>query len=216
MFSTASDLARLAIAVMNGGKIDGAQAVPARAIASATAAHAEMPGVRTPTAYGYGFRIDTHRGFRQAGHFGGGMGFGAVLRMLPERNAAVVVLANRTNALLNDVADTAFAAILGETGVAEASSGVPAAFTPLTASEARELAGTYRNGEQSIALVLRDGQLFLSDDDALLPVRRSGTDEVAAVDAGGAAVLRMVVVHRPGSGHRYVFLLGRAFRRQAE
>jgi len=190
LFSTAPELARFAIAVMNKQGI-------------ATTAHADVPGHKMQ--YGYGFRIDTYRGVRQVGHFGGGMGFGAVLRMLPEKNAAVIVLANRTNALLNDIADEALDLAAFDGTVAAAAP--PPVLTILSPADAAAYAGRYRNGEEEIELVSKDGTLFMKDEDALLAMRRDG-DELVVVDDKGSVVLRLVALEN------YIHLFGRSFRKQ--
>jgi len=198
-FSTAPELARFAIAIMNG------RGIPADVVRTATTPHADVPGRRHPLQYGYGFRINDYRGIRQIGHFGGGMGFGAVLRMLPEKNAAVVVLANRTNALLNDVADEALdlAAFDGTAAPAPP----PAVLTALTSDEVARYAGRYRNSDEELELVAKDGALFMKDDDALLPMRRDG-DELVVLDDKGSEVLRIVALDH------YLHLFGRSFRKQ--
>lgn len=197
LFSTAPELARFAIAVMNG------QGMAPNVVRTATTAHADVPGGKMQ--YGYGFRIDRYRGVRQVGHFGGGMGFGAVLRMLPEKNAAVIVLANRTNALLNDIADEALDLVAFDGTAAVAAP--PPVLTNLSPAEAAAYAGSYRNGEDVIELVSKEGSLFMKDDDALLAMRRDG-DELVVLDDKGSVVLRLVALEN------YIHLFGRSFRKQ--
>jgi CubicO group peptidase (beta-lactamase class C family) len=212
MFSSASELGRFAAALMNDGVIDGKSAIPAEVVRMATAPRVRVPGERQGLQYGLGFRNDRYRGLRQVGHFGGGMGFGAVLRMIPERRLAVIVLANQTNALLNRVADAAFDAVIGTPTEADAAATPPVA---LTAEEARAFAGKYRNGDQVLDLTLRGDELMLSDEGELFPIRRTGVDEVVALGSDGRPILTFVTAVGPQTKQAYLFVFGRAFRRDS-
>jgi CubicO group peptidase (beta-lactamase class C family) len=59
-------------------------------------------------------RITWYHGHREVEHLGGGLGYGAIVPVLPDRRTGVVAMANRNNALLNRTADAALDALLGE------------------------------------------------------------------------------------------------------
>ncbi|MBC7790043.1 MAG: beta-lactamase family protein [Anaerolineae bacterium] len=214
LLSTAEDMARFAMAVMSRGRRGSEQLIPAAAVDSVMRPRGDVPG-DTASHYGLGMRVVLNRGMRELGHYGGGFGYGSVVRMVPEARVAVIILANRNSALLTKTADSAFATLLRGT-TAAAPSPRPATRAPLSVADVRRLAGTYRNGEgQVLELVLRRDTLALVDEGERYTVVRTGTDRIAATDAEGTIVMEFVTVRGRVSQAPYLFTFGRAFRRDA-
>ncbi len=79
MFSSVDEMARFAIAFMNGGKIDGKQVLSPAVIAKMSAPYADVqssvPGGFTNRSHGYGLFINPHRGVQMV-WLGGGSPIG--------------------------------------------------------------------------------------------------------------------------------------------
>ncbi|MBN1542015.1 beta-lactamase family protein [candidate division KSB1 bacterium] len=63
----------------------------------------------TNTGYGCGWRIDEHRGLRRIHHTGQTCGFTSVIQHFPEIRVSLVILTNRHEPMLNDLADRVMA-----------------------------------------------------------------------------------------------------------
>ena len=120
-----------------------------------------------------------------------------------------MILANRTNVLLNDVADMALDAAAGST-TSPVIVGSIEKFLPVSATDAALRAGSYRNGSEVLKLVATQDGLFLKDDDSLLAMEWSGAEAFVVRGEDGAVALRLEIVDRGDS--RYLFLMGRSFR----
>lgn len=110
MFSSVNDLSRFVIAFMNGGRIDGKQILSARLITELSTPRVEVPG--SAGRYGFGLSLGLYRGERVVQHGGSRSGFGSLIRMLPEKRIAVIVLINRSGGTLNKTAEKAMESML--------------------------------------------------------------------------------------------------------
>jgi CubicO group peptidase (beta-lactamase class C family) len=156
-FTSARDLARFAIALMNGGRIGDRQALPTETVTSAFTRHIEVPNVFQHAGYGYGLFLGPYRGEPSAWHDGQMPGFGALIRLLPDRRLGVIVLLNRSGVRSDAIVDAAFDAL----GVPRPAP-VPPARKPIvamTAADGARLAGRYEN-RFTVELVARDGALY--------------------------------------------------------
>ncbi len=161
-FTTAGDLGRLAIALMNNGKIDGKQVLAPTLFATLTKPRAEVPpsfddpkGYWTGTTYGYGFFMHEHRGRPVAFHGGTIPGFGAFMALAPEEHFAVITITNKTALILERTTEKAMEMFLKLSPEAPSS---PVEEMSLTQAEMGEIAGTYRNGLLRAELLIRDGK----------------------------------------------------------
>jgi CubicO group peptidase (beta-lactamase class C family) len=100
LFSNASDLARFAIAFMNGGRIDGKQALSAKLIERLSTPNAPVQSQIDGASYGYGLMMRDYRGVRLVEHGGTTTGFASDFVMAPTQRVAVIVLANRSMHLM--------------------------------------------------------------------------------------------------------------------
>src|SRR4030095_14555469 len=83
---------------------------------------------------------------------------GALLQMVPAHHFAIIVLANRSGALLNQTAEKAMELMLPLGPKAEAKSEQVVA---VSAAEIREYIGTYTNKPESAELLIKKGNLVL-------------------------------------------------------
>ncbi|MEO8028797.1 MAG: serine hydrolase domain-containing protein, partial [Bryobacteraceae bacterium] len=178
LFSSVNEMARFAIALMDGGKIGGEQALPAAVVARITSA--KTPISAMDREYGYGLELSTEDGLPAIRHTGGRIGYGSVVHLLPSRRVGVIVLVNSTslpNRLARKVAQLA-AGVTPERGSAQPES------TSVADRVAARIAGTYVNSAAiRTTLEIRDGQLQLQFAGRWFPVRQLGPDRFGAKGA---------------------------------
>ena len=166
-YSSAREMARFAIALLNDGKVDGKQALPAGLSATVRAAVASIP--TTGERYGLG-QFLTERTF---GHAGSMTGYTAQVTVNHVAGVGVVVLSNGDNAALTPIVQ----ALLRAAGVAA----VPPPGPPIAAGgvvpDLQAYVGQYRNPRRFIVEVARSGDgLVLKRFGRDFPLRPSGTD----------------------------------------
>ncbi len=71
LYSSAREMARLPIALMNGGRIEGRQVLPEEVVTALLTSRVDIPE-RPGSRYGYGLMFETRRGVKQIFHAGGG------------------------------------------------------------------------------------------------------------------------------------------------
>lgn len=207
VYSNVSDLARFAIAFMNGGRIDGRQVLSPEVIARVSAPAARFHSGEGD--YGYGVRVYRHRGVGVVEH--GGVspdGYRSLLYMVPSRRIAVIVLANRAGRRPYAVADAALDALLP--GVLEPIAPMPGP-VPMDSTEMARYVGRYASGVV-VNVTVDDGVLTLHQGAAALPIRRlaDGRFVAGSEETGGGWVA--FVPGRDGSV-QYLHYNMRAFRR---
>jgi CubicO group peptidase (beta-lactamase class C family) len=112
LFSTAGELSRLALALMQGGELEGRRVLAPVTVERMTTGHQAIPG-DSAMRYGYGLVVGRRDGARVWTHAGAITGFDAVVTMWPDRRAAVVVLDNRGGAPLTEVEAFVATLVLG-------------------------------------------------------------------------------------------------------
>jgi len=176
LFASAADVARLAIALMDGGMLDGQRAFDQDTVQRVTRGDIAIPG--TPdNRSGYGLQVDRVGGERVWRKSGASPGFSADLSMWPDRRLAVAIVANRDSPM--PVATTVrVGQLVGGIPV-----GAPAsapAETDGTAIERAAVVGRYRSGAAtSVEIVDRDGQLQWIGARGSFPLRFIGQDRVS-------------------------------------
>jgi CubicO group peptidase (beta-lactamase class C family) len=83
VFTTAADLARFAVALLDEGRIDGRAVLRAETPRAMLQPHAALPNLYDNGSYGYATFQFTMRGQRVAEHAGAMPGFTALLRTIP-------------------------------------------------------------------------------------------------------------------------------------
>jgi CubicO group peptidase (beta-lactamase class C family) len=174
LFSSVNDLARFAIAFLSGGKINGKQILMSSIIAKLSTPYAELHsrfGFENGK-YGYGLFIHDYRGVHVVWHAGLIPGFGALFQMVPEEQFAVIVLANRSDALLNKTAEKAMELMLPLEKKTESSSRQA---LEISKSEMVNFVGTYLNKPERAEIVVKDGKLYLKLEEGEFLVTKAGS-----------------------------------------
>jgi len=194
LWANGREAARFLIAIMNDGRVDGRQALPAGVTDSMLATRVRVTGMANGTRYGYGMFLDTLRGHESAWHPGSMPGHSTLVRMLPAQRVGVVVLANRDEVRLDRVAVAALEDAMRAAGVAFAAPTAPGRLpTPATGVPLDDYAGTYAN-RFSFTLTVESGSLVLERFGAKLPVVPLGNNMFAVQPRGGTASERFSVV----------------------
>ena len=201
VFTSVEDFARFAIALLNDGRIVGAQSIVPGVVKKLSSPHVHPPTGKADErpAHGYGLNIREHRGVRVLQHGGARIGFGSLVRIVPEHRFAVIILTNKTNGLLTDTLEKAT-----ELGVPLNSKTPPPARKPvhMDAEEMQRYVGIYQNAPDYLRLELftKEGKLFLKQ------IGEAGMSQVIKVDnnvflAGGQEFLLI-----PGSNGKLTYL----------
>jgi CubicO group peptidase (beta-lactamase class C family) len=172
LYSSANEMARLLVALVNDGRVDGRQALPAGLVANLTRAAVDIP--TTAQQYGQGLFLD-----RQSGHGGTMTGYVAQLgfTVTAADRTAVVVLTNGDNAVPTAMAEAARTLGLAvqnavESPHTDATKGGAAA---TTSGEVAPYVGTYRNPRRFTVEVVRQGEsLVLKRFGRDFPMRYTG------------------------------------------
>ncbi len=211
LYSSANEMARLLVALMNDGKVDDKQALPAGVGRQMRAAAAAIP--TTSQEYGLGFFIS--RGRVEFGHGGTMTGYVAQLSIddqaafqsgRPQPQFGVVVLTNGDG--VNPAGLTAAGMAVAEaewsrrggTKTVTVSDGGPMPERQLTAAEAARFVGTFRNPRRfTVEVVQQEGALVLKRFGRDFPMRALETPGHFVVDLprGGSEV---IVFGVPASG----------------
>ncbi|MCA1592762.1 MAG: beta-lactamase family protein [Acidobacteria bacterium] len=218
-YTNVTDLARFAIAFMNGGRIARKQVLSPSLIATLSTPYVDVPfswdvppGFFEGARYGHGFFIQEHRGVHLLHHGGTINGFGAFVVIVPEHRFAVIIFANRTGAILGKSLEKALELSLPLKPRPQAPLKQA---VPMTLAEMENYAGTYVNGALKIELFVRDGKLFRKESypttveagpgrDFEAPVTKVGTNRFAFTPPGEITAAEFILV--PGSGGRPEYL----------
>ncbi len=164
MYTTANDLARFAIMILNDGSLGGR-----RVLSPDVAALFHQSVVDEPIAtdlggnitrvgrYGFGINHLTWRGVRLLRHGGRLEGYGATLTLAPDQRVSVTILANRFNASLWGTA----ADVLAQLTPVDAGGAAPVPVA-LGAAERRQYVGRFLNSPFDELLVERGDRLIWS------------------------------------------------------
>ena len=90
LIGPAPDVARLMLAYLGGGSLDGARILRPQSVSLLS----ETPAI---DGHGLGWFVGTDDGERTLEHAGGGPGFASILRLYPGRGVGVAILANGTD-----------------------------------------------------------------------------------------------------------------------
>ncbi len=207
LFSTSADLARFAMAFMNGGRIDGKQALSEKIIAQMSKPYVPLPSQIEGGFYGYGLMTLQQRGVELIEHGGTMLGFASDFVMAPAQRVAVIVLANRRFHLMKTV-DKALEIMLPFTPK-------PAPPKPMdvAASECDEYVGVYAQNMAKVEIVKEGNGLALRQG-GLIPLTKIGKDTFTAMFPGFTEPLRVAFVRGQDGKVKYFHARLRAYRRQ--
>lgn len=210
VFTSIVDYSRFAVAFLNDGKLEGKQALSPAVIAKLSAPHVEMPGGNAAEhpRHGYGLNIRDYRGVRVLQHGGLRVGFGSLVRIVPEFRFAVLILANKSDGMLLRTLEKAT-----ELAVPLQPRPAPSPKQPMTMTEAemKNYLGAYANAPDylRLELVTSDGKLFLKQ------IGASEKSEVVKVSdntflAGGQEFL---LISGANGKAKYMHIAGHALKR---
>jgi CubicO group peptidase (beta-lactamase class C family)/D-alanyl-D-alanine dipeptidase len=166
MYSTVLDLARFQHCLFAGGKVGDRQILKPETIEKMFTPQF----TKEKRGFGLGFSISEFEGKKRLGHGGAISGFATSFTMLPAEKLGVIVVASRD--VSNAVTDRIATAALRQMLAVKAGKPLPKIETtePLSAEEARKLAGRYRGiggggaADRWIDLVESFGNLYLVTD----------------------------------------------------
>jgi D-alanyl-D-alanine carboxypeptidase len=205
LFSSVTDLARAAIALVSDGVLDGERVIPADAVRRMLQPMAPVPG--SDCGYSYGLSVCRRGGVTVASHYGYRGGSGAVFALLPERRAAVVILANGAGAILGETEALALR-MLGAPAPAPDETLVARGAVP------DSLLGAWTAGRDTLRLVARGGATYFRSGDEEQPAF-AGSDGSVLVGPAGDPAQRFLLVRGRASGALYLHDGLGAFRRAA-
>lgn len=207
LFSSALELARFTIAVVNDGRVDGRQVFPASSIAELTRPRADIPGGEG-CRYAYGLSVCTEHGVRTLSHYGFRVGSGSVITMAPDSQVAVIILANRNGGIFARTAAKAMELLVGipasDGGATLTTSDSAAPRAGDIAARENRFLGTYVSGPDTLRVVRTPHGLayrYGGEDSA---VRTDGANAIVVLDAANEPVQRFILVRGARSGIWYL------------
>jgi CubicO group peptidase (beta-lactamase class C family) len=202
MFSSARDLARFATAFVDGGRVDSRTVLSPSAITTLSTRKADSLG---GCGYTYGLADCEVRGVRTLSHYGFRGGSGSIVRVIPSRRAAIVILANRGGGIMARTEQAVLDMLLPSSPASGRSSSTEPGMRPIAQDEAARLAGRYVNGTDVLTLRAGEGGLtYRYRSEPELPVRQAARDELIVVSPDGQPVQRFVVVKGRITGGLYL------------
>jgi serine beta-lactamase-like protein LACTB len=162
MYSTVLDLAKFQSCLFAGGTLGGKRLLKPATIEEMF--RPQFAGADAKAGFGLGFHVGEFEGRKQVSHGGAVYGFATTWDMLPGDKLGVIVVCSRdvANAVTGRLADDALRLMLA----AKAGQPLPKVerSEPLSAAEARKLAGHYRAGDRWLDLTESAGELFIVPD----------------------------------------------------
>jgi CubicO group peptidase (beta-lactamase class C family) len=205
MFSSVNDLARFAIDFMNGAKIDGKQVLAPAVVAKLSTPYTDLHsrfGFENGK-YGYGLFVHDYRGAHLVWHAGLMPGFGALLLMVPARQFAVILLANRSGSLLHKTAEKAIELMLPLVAKAEGKSEQALA---VSEAEMNDYIGTYTNKPESVELRVKQGRLVLKREDGEFPITKIADRRFSIINPREPEVEEFVLVRGSDGKAEYLHI----------
>ncbi|MBC7896430.1 MAG: beta-lactamase family protein [Cytophagaceae bacterium] len=202
LFSSVEDLARYAIALLHEGRIDGAQVLPAGAVRAMFTPHGRLSG--SPCGYSYGLSVCTQGTYRTAAHYGFRVGSGAVFTLLPDQQAAVIILANRNGGIMRTTEAAAVRMLVGESAPPATTGGdLPRAPTP---ADRQRFVGTWTNGGYALQVVLRGDSLVVLQGASRgeQRARLQDPEVLLVLDGAGNPVQQLQLIVGARSGRAYL------------
>jgi CubicO group peptidase (beta-lactamase class C family) len=210
LFASAEELARVGMALADSGRIDGRAALPAAVVGLVSTRHAALPGPDSARCgHGLGLSICVEGGVRRLSHYGFRTGSGAVMTVLPDQRASIVILANGPGAIMSETERAAIEILTGKPPLPDDAEPRRAPGTSLPTS----VAGAYVAGADTLTLFVRaDSGYFRYRSMPAQPARMLADGSVVALAASGEVEQRFFVV-TARSKRRYLHDGLNAFRK---
>lgn len=172
MYSSATELSRFAVALLNRGTFEGKPVLAPLVVAKLPAVQFPLPG-EDKAFYGYGLLGFEMRGVRVVSHGGVSRGYGSTIEFVPEHNFAVVVLANRNGETLPKSRQKAMELLLP----LKPETNAPTAPLALSAEEMRRYVGKFSHAPQVWEIFVKENRLHLKEDGKDFPLTKTGRDK---------------------------------------
>lgn len=172
MYSSASELSRFAVALLNEGMLEGRRVLAPLVVSKLPAPQFPLPGEDNPF-YGYGLLGFEMRGVRIVSHGGVSRGYGSTIEFVPEHKLAVIVLANRNGETLAKSRRKAMELLLPLKPETNAQA------TPLavSAEDMRRYVGKFSHAPQVWEVFVKENKLHLREDGKDFPLTKTGNDK---------------------------------------
>ncbi|MET0645992.1 MAG: serine hydrolase domain-containing protein [Pyrinomonadaceae bacterium] len=171
VYSSVSELARFAVAMMNGGRLEGRPALPPLVVEELPKPQFYLPGEER-AFYGYGLLGFESGGVKTVSHGGVSSGYGSTIMFAPEHKLAVIVLTNRNGETLPRTRQLAMRLALPlKPDPAEQ----PKPQAP-GADELKRYTGKYAHAPQTWEVFVKEGKLFLKEDGKEFELTKLGRD----------------------------------------
>lgn len=174
MFSSANELARFAIAMLNGGRIDGKQILAPSVVENLQKPQFYLPG-EDRAFYGYGLLGYEDRGVKTVSHGGASRGYGSTIFFAPEQKIAVIVLANTSGQTLPKTRRKAMELLLP---LKPQTNEQPKPIA-VNADEIKRYVGKFAHAPIIWEVFTKDGKLFLKGDGKDFELTKTGKDKFA-------------------------------------
>jgi CubicO group peptidase (beta-lactamase class C family) len=210
LFASAEELARVGMALADSGRVSGRVALPPAVVRLVSTRHVSVPGPDSARCgYGLGLSVCERRRTRTLSHYGFRGGSGAVLTILPEERAAVVILANGPGAIMAETERVALDILTGHRQGSVIEEATPVASTSLPP----RITGTYVSGADTLSLsVHADSGRFRYRHMRPQRARLLSDGSIAVLTDSGDVEQRFVAV-RGRSGQQYLHDGLNAFRK---
>lgn len=177
LFSSANELARFALAVLNDGKIDGRQILAPNVVEKMTKPQFYLPG-EEKAFYGYGLLGFTDRGVKTISHGGAARGYGSTIFFAPEQKIAIIVLANTSGQTLPKSRQKVMEMFLPFESQANE---IPKNLET-NLNELKRYVGKFSHAPQSWEFFIKGEKLFLRQDGKEFELKKTGKDTFAFDD----------------------------------
>ena len=171
MYSSANELARFAVAMMNGGKVEGKQAIAPFIVENLQKPQFYLPG-ENKAFYGYGLLGYEDSGVKTVSHGGVSRGYGSTVFFAPEQKIAIIVLANSNGQTLPKSRRKVMEMLLP----LKAETKQENAETVVTAAELKRYTGKFSHAPQVWEFFIKDGKLFLKQGEKEFELKKTGKD----------------------------------------
>lgn len=172
MFSSANELARFAIAILNVGKIDGKQILSSFVVANLMKPQFYLPG-EDKSFYGYGLLGFEDRGVKTVSHGGASRGYGSTIFFAPEQKIAIIVLANTSGQTLPKSRQKVMEMLLPF----ENQTNEPPKKLETTEADIKNFVGKYEHAPQIWKVFAKDGKLFIKENGKDFELKKTNKNE---------------------------------------
>jgi CubicO group peptidase (beta-lactamase class C family) len=171
IYSNANELARFAIAMLDGGKIDGKQALSPFVVENLQKPQFYLPG-EEKAFYGYGLLGYEQRGVKTVSHGGVSRGYGSMILFAPEQKFAVITLSNSNGQTLPKTRQKAMELFLPLKPETSEQPKTPA----ISADEMKRYVGKFAHAPQTWEVFTKDGKLYFRDEGKDFQLSKTGKD----------------------------------------